>query len=205
MKIKKAVIPVAGYGTRVLPATKSMPKEMYPIVDKPAIEYIVKEAVDSGITDILMVTTRGKEIIENHFDRSPELESALERSGKLEILETVKNISKMANIYFIRQKEARGLGDAILKAKNFVSGEPFDVLYGDDITLVQVFAQTEIFLDGIRKGALAHLSQAFRKIIRDKAIIIGEELWAHLGYFPTRQIEMEAVEEGGIYHLFWKW
>ena len=95
MKIKKAVIPVAGYGTRVLPATKSMPKEMYPIVDKPAIEYIVKEAVDSGITDILMVTTRGKEIIENHFDRSPELESALERSGKLEILETVKNISLM--------------------------------------------------------------------------------------------------------------
>ena len=130
MKIKKAVIPVAGYGTRVLPATKSMPKEMYPIVDKPAIEYIVKEAVDSGITDILMVTTRGKEIIENHFDRSPELESALERSGKLEILETVKNISKMANIYFIRQKEAKGLGDAILKAKNFVSGEPFAVLYG---------------------------------------------------------------------------
>lgn len=133
MKIKKAVIPVAGYGTRVLPATKSMPKEMYPIVDRPAIEYIVKEAVDSGITDILMITTRGKEIIENHFDRSPELENALERSGKFEILETVKNISKMANIYFIRQKEARGLGDAVLKAKNFVGSEPFAVLYGDDI------------------------------------------------------------------------
>jgi UTP--glucose-1-phosphate uridylyltransferase len=133
MKITKAVIPAAGLGTRVLPATKSMPKEMFPIVDKPAIQYIVEEAVNAGITDILIITNRGKGIIEDHFDRSPELEKALDKPEKEEMLKTVKEISQLANITFIRQIETKGLGHAILRAKNFVGNEPFAVMYGDDV------------------------------------------------------------------------
>ncbi len=133
MKITKAVIPAAGLGTRVLPATKAMPKEMYPIVDKPAIQYIVEEAVKSGITDILIITNRGKSVIEDHFDRNPELENALEKSDKKEILNAIKPISSMANIYFVRQKETKGLGHAIQCARSFVGNEPFAVLYGDDV------------------------------------------------------------------------
>ena len=133
MKIKKAVIPAAGFGTRVLPATKSVPKEMFPIVDKPAIQYIVEEAVNSDITEILIVIGRGKEAIENYFDRSPELERALEDKGKKSLLESVRKISKMANVYFVRQKEMKGLGHAVSCAKAFVGNEPFAVLSGDDI------------------------------------------------------------------------
>lgn len=133
MKITKAVIPAAGLGTRVLPATKNMPKEMFPIVDKPTIQYIVEEAVAAGITDILIITNRGKDLMEDHFDASPELETLLEKSGKYDFLETVKNISNLANITFIRQKEMKGLGHAILKAKSFVGNEPFAVLYGDGV------------------------------------------------------------------------
>lgn len=135
MKITKAVIPAAGFGTRVLPATKNFPKEMYPIVDKPTIQYIVEEAVASGITDILIITTRGKGLIEDHFDRSPELESVLEKSGKTEFLNMVRGISDLANISFIRQKEMLGLGHAILKAKSFVGNEPFAVLFGDGVII----------------------------------------------------------------------
>lgn len=135
MKIKKAVIPAAGLGTRVLPATKSMPKEMLPIVDKPAIQYIVEEAVKSGIEDILIIVSRGKTIVEDHFDRSPELERRLKESGKLEILENIINITQMANIVFVRQQEQKGLGHAILQAKSFVGDEPFAVLYGDDVII----------------------------------------------------------------------
>lgn len=133
MKIKKAVIPAAGFGTRVLPATKNMPKEMFPIVDKPTIQFIVEEAVATGITDILIITNRGKDLIEDHFDKSPELESLLERGGKTEFLETVRKISDLANISFIRQKEMKGLGHAVLKAKSFVGDEPFAVMYGDGV------------------------------------------------------------------------
>lgn len=135
MKIKKAVIPAAGLGTRVLPATKAMPKEMLPIVDKPAIQYIVEEAVKSGITDILIITSRGKSIIEDHFDRMPELEKRLEDSGKHEYLKDVVDIASMANISFVRQQQQLGLGHAILQAKNFVGNEPFAVLYGDDVII----------------------------------------------------------------------
>lgn len=135
MKIKKAVIPAAGLGTRVLPATKAMPKEMIPIVDKPAIQYIVEEAVRSGITDILIIISRGKSIIEDHFDRMPELEKRLEIGGKHEYLKDVVDIAKMANISFVRQQEQLGLGHAILQAKNFVGNEPFAVLYGDDVII----------------------------------------------------------------------
>lgn len=135
MKITKAVIPAAGLGTRVLPATKSMPKEMFPIVDKPTIQYIVEEAVAAGITDILIITNRGKGLIEDHFDASPELEMNLEKSGKFEFLETVKSISNLANITFIRQKEMKGLGHAVLKAKSFVGNDPFAVMYGDGVII----------------------------------------------------------------------
>lgn len=135
MKITKAVIPAAGLGTRVLPATKNMPKEMFPIVDKPTIQYIVEEAVNAGITDILIITNRGKGLIEDHFDASPELEANLEKSGKLDFLKTVKDISNLANITFIRQKEMKGLGHAVLKAKSFVGNEPFAVMYGDGVIM----------------------------------------------------------------------
>ena len=135
MKITKAVIPAAGLGTRVLPATKALPKEMFPIVDKPAIQYIVEEAVASGITDILIITNRGKELIENHFDRCPELENRLFKSNKTEALNNVVNISKLANIYFLRQKETLGLGHAINCARSFVKNDPFAVLYGDDVII----------------------------------------------------------------------
>lgn len=136
-KVRKAVIPAAGLGTRVLPATKSMPKEMLPIVDKPAIQYIVEEAVRSGITDILIITNRGKGLIEDHFDRAPELEAKLTGGGpeKETMLHEVVDISKLANIYFVRQKETRGLGHAVNCARWFVGDEPFAVLYGDDVII----------------------------------------------------------------------
>ena len=137
MKVTKAVIPAAGLGTRVLPATKSMPKEMLPIVDKPAIQYIVEEAVQSGITDILIITNRGKGLIEDHFDRVPELEARLENGGpeKEAILKDVIDIAHRANIYFVRQNETRGLGHAVNCARSYISNEPFAVLYGDDVIL----------------------------------------------------------------------
>lgn len=135
MKITKAVIPAAGFGTRVLPATKNMPKEMFPIVDKPTIQYIVEEAVNAGITDILIITNRGKDLMEDHFDVSPELEALLEKSGKTELLKTVQSISNLANISFIRQKEMKGLGHAVLKAKSFVGNDPFAVMYGDGVII----------------------------------------------------------------------
>lgn len=135
MKVTKAVIPAAGLGTRVLPATKSMPKEMLTIVDKPAIQYIVEEAVNSGITDILIITNRGKGVIEDHFDRSPELEERLLQSGKQDVYEQVVAISKLANIYFVRQKETKGLGHAVNCARSFVGNEPFAVLFGDDVII----------------------------------------------------------------------
>ena len=128
MKVTKAVIPAAGLGTRVLPATKAMPKEMLTIVDKPAIQYIVEEAVASGITDICIVLSRGKGVVEDHFDASPELEQKLEASGKTEVLETVRAISKLANITYVRQPAPLGLGHAVNCAKSFVGKDPFAVL-----------------------------------------------------------------------------
>lgn len=135
MKVKKAIIPAAGLGTRVLPATKAMPKEMLPIVDKPAIQYIVEEAVASGIEDICIILSRGKGVVEDHFDRSPELESHLKKGGKDEQLSEILKISNLANITYIRQKEVKGLGHAVLTAKSFIGNEPFAVLYGDDVIM----------------------------------------------------------------------
>lgn len=133
MKVRKAVIPAAGLGTRFLPATKAMPKEMLPIVDKPTIQYIIEEAIASGIEEILIITGKSKRAIEDHFDRSVELELELERKNSTELLEIVQQISGMVDIHYIRQKEANGLGAAIYCAKTFVGNEPFAVLLGDDV------------------------------------------------------------------------
>jgi len=133
MQVRKAVIPAAGLGTRFLPATKAQPKEMLPIVDKPTLQFIIEEAVDSGIEEILIITGRNKTSIENHFDKSVELEIELENKGKTNLLEIVRNISDMVNIHYIRQKEPLGLGHAIYCAKSFIGNEPFAVLLGDDV------------------------------------------------------------------------
>ncbi len=138
MQITKAVIPAAGLGTRFLPATKAQPKEMLPIVDKPTIQYIIEEAVHSGITDILIITGRNKRAIEDHFDRSIELELELERKHKEELLAEIKAISNLVNIQYIRQQTPKGLGHAVLCAKNFVGNEPFAVLLGDDVVDSQI-------------------------------------------------------------------
>ncbi len=133
MKIRKAVIPAAGHGSRMLPATKALPKEMMPIVDKPAIQYIIEELVDAGIEDILIITGRGKRAIEDHFDRNVEIHHALKEREDLPMLETLERIEKLADIHYVRQKEMLGTGHAILKARKHIGEEPFAVLYGDDL------------------------------------------------------------------------
>lgn len=135
MKVKKAIIPAAGFGTRVLPATKAMPKEMIPIVDKPAIQYIVEEAVKSGIEEICIILSRGKGIVEDHFDRAPELEEKLISSGKKNDYNQILEIAGLAKFTYVRQQQAKGLGDAVSCARSFVGNEPFAVLYGDDVIM----------------------------------------------------------------------
>lgn len=139
-RITKAIIPAAGLGTRMLPISSAVCKEMLPIVDLPAVYYLVEEAVNSGITDILIITNRGKEIMENFFDLSPEYEAALSAKGRSEDIERLRRVASMANIYFLRQKEARGLGHAVGMARDFVGNEPFVVLYGDDV----IFSKTPV-------------------------------------------------------------
>ncbi|MGL5973121.1 MAG: UTP--glucose-1-phosphate uridylyltransferase [Oscillospiraceae bacterium] len=149
-KIRKAIIPAAGFGTRVLPASKAIPKELIPIVDKPSIQYIVEEAVASGIEDILIISSFGKSAIMDHFDRNFELEYKLKHSDKNDILKEIVDISYLANISYIRQKEIKGLGDAVLQAKNFVSNEPFVVLYGDDV-ITSDYPVTNQLIDAYEK------------------------------------------------------
>ncbi len=160
MKITKAIIPAAGLGTRFLPATKAMPKEMLPILDKPTIQYIVEEAAKAGIEDIIIVTGKHKRAIEDHFDNQKELEITLENSGKTELLEKVQFSTNLANIFYVRQKEQKGLGHAILTAKQFIGNEPFAVLLGDDIVesddpaikqLMDVYEQTEKSVIGVQE------------------------------------------------------
>lgn len=134
-KVRKAIIPAAGLGTRFLPATKAIAKEMLPIVDIPTIQYIIQEAVDSGIEEILIITNSNKHAMENHFDKNYELEERLKESGKLEQVKMIQDIADMANIYYIRQKEPKGLGHAVLCAKSFIGDEPFAVLLGDDVVV----------------------------------------------------------------------
>ena len=135
MKVRKAIIPAAGLGTRLLPNTKSIPKEMLPLVDKPVIQYIVEEAVSAGIEEILIITNRGKSPIEDYFDYAPDLEDRLIRDGKKDEADTVRAVADMADVFFLRQKETKGLGHAIWRAKTFVGNEPFAILLGDDIML----------------------------------------------------------------------
>lgn len=144
--IRKAVIPAAGFGTRFLPATKNQPKEMLPVIDKPVIQYVVEEAVDSGIRDILIITGRGKQVIENHFDRSIELEQELERAGKDRQLEEVRRLASLANIHYVRQPELLGLGHAVYLAREHVGDEPFVVMLGDTIIDAPVPA-TRVLID----------------------------------------------------------
>ncbi|ACD25126.1 UTP--glucose-1-phosphate uridylyltransferase GalU [Clostridium botulinum] len=168
MKVKKAIIPAAGLGTRFLPATKAQPKEMLPIVDKPTIQYIIEEAVASGIEEILIITGRNKKCIEDHFDKSIELEFELEKSGKEELLELVRNISDMVDIHYIRQKEPKGLGHAIHCAKTFVGNEPFAVLLGDDVVdsekpclkqLIDCFSEYNTTILGVQTVAQENVSK----------------------------------------------
>ena len=160
MKVRKAVIPAAGLGTRFLPATKSQPKEMLPIVDKPTIQYIIEEAAAAGVEDIIVVTGRNKRSIEDHFDRSIELEMELERTGKQQLLQMVKAIPEIANIHFIRQKQPLGLGHAVLTASHFIGNEPFAVLLGDDVVvsrkpvlqqMVEIFREYKTSILGVQE------------------------------------------------------
>ncbi|WP_141431108.1 UTP--glucose-1-phosphate uridylyltransferase GalU [Bacillus sp. 03113] len=158
-KVRKAIIPAAGLGTRFLPATKAMPKEMLPIVDKPTIQYIIEEAVASGIEDIIIVTGKGKRAIEDHFDYAHELEENLAQKGKLDLLEKVRYASNLADIHYIRQKEPKGLGHAVWCARSFIGDEPFAVLLGDDIVqsdtpclkqLINQFEETQASVIGVQ-------------------------------------------------------
>ncbi|MDD3840190.1 MAG: UTP--glucose-1-phosphate uridylyltransferase GalU [Clostridia bacterium] len=160
MKVTKAIIPAAGLGTRFLPATKAQPKEMLPIVDKPTIQYIVEEAIKSGIEDILIITGRNKRAIEDHFDKSVELELSLKQKGKEDLLDIVQDISSLANIHYIRQKEPKGLGHAIYCAKSFIGDQPFAVLLGDDVVdsdvpclkqLIDVYDEYKTTILGVQK------------------------------------------------------
>ena len=135
MKVRKAIIPAAGLGTRLLPTTKSIPKELLPLVDKPVLQYIVEEAVAAGVEEILILTNRGKSPIEDYFDYAPDLEARLLSDGKEKEARTVREVADMADVYFLRQKETKGLGHAIWRAKSFVGNEPFGILLGDDIML----------------------------------------------------------------------
>jgi len=155
MKVRKAVIPAAGLGTRMLPSTKSVPKEMLPLVDKPMIQYIVEEAIESGIEDILIVTNRGKHSLDDYFDYTPEIESALLRSGKEAEFQAVRNSADMANIFYVRQKETKGLGHAVWRAKGFVGDEPFAVLLGDDIMVGEVPVTKQLINAAEKFGASA--------------------------------------------------
>ena len=175
-KIRKAIIPAAGLGTRFLPATKAQPKEMLPIVDKPTIQYIIEEAIASGIEEILIITGRNKKCIEDHFDKSVELEMELEKNNKTELLELVKDISDMVDIHYIRQKEPRGLGHAIYCAKSFVGNEPFAILLGDDI----------VYTDETQKPCLKQLIDCYNEY---KTSVLG-----------VQSVDPEDVSKYGIVH-----
>ena len=163
-KVRKAIIPAAGLGTRFLPATKALAKEMLPIVDTPTIQYIIQEAVDSGIEEILIITNSNKHAMENHFDKSYELEARLTESGKMEQVKMIQDIADMANIYYIRQKEPKGLGHAVLCAKSFIGNEPFAVLLGDDVVVND------------KKPALRQLIDAY---IQKEASVVGVQTVEH--------------------------
>ena len=155
LKVKKAIIPAAGLGTRMLPATKTVPKEMLPLVDKPAIQYIIEEAVASGIEDILIVTNRAKSAMDDYFDYTPELEESLLKAGKKAELDAVRHSADIANIFYVRQKETKGLGHAVWRAKRFVGDEPFAVMLGDDIMMAETPVTKQLIDAAEKYGAAA--------------------------------------------------
>lgn len=195
MNVRKAIIPAAGLGTRFLPATKAQPKEMLPIVDKPTIQYIIEEAVEAGIQDIIVVTGRNKRSIEDHFDRSIELELELEKSSKQEMLDMVREISEMANIHYIRQKEPRGLGHAILAAQHFIGDEPFAVLLGDDVVvskqpclgqMLDIFREYQTSILGVQ--TVSH------EVVDKYGIIAGKQVDDRV-YKVNDMVEKPSLEE----------
>ncbi|MEZ5039550.1 MAG: UTP--glucose-1-phosphate uridylyltransferase GalU [Saprospiraceae bacterium] len=196
--VKKAIIPAAGFGTRLLPATKSQPKEMIPIVDKPVIQYVIEEAVDSGITDILMVIGKGKRAIEEHFDHNFELEYNLEQKGKLEDLEMIKRISDMANIHFVWQKELNGLGDAVRYGRLHVGNEPFAVLLGDTIldssTAVPVMRQILDVFDEYQASVVA-LEEVPKALTHRYGVMGGKQVNGNGLYKVHQWIEKPRPEE----------
>ncbi len=194
-KIRKAIIPAAGLGTRFLPATKAQPKEMLPIVDKPTIQYIVEEAVASGIEDIIIVTGRTKKAIEDHFDKSVELEMELEKKQSKKLLEIARSVSQIANIYYIRQKEPKGLGHAVLTAKTFVGNEPFAVLLGDDVidsekpALKQMIEVYEKYNASVLGGQTVE-----RKDVNKYGIVDGVQLDSRI-YEVKNMVEKPPIDE----------
>ncbi len=195
MKVRKAVIPAAGLGTRFLPATKAQPKEMLPVVDKPTLQYIIEEVVQSGIEEILIITGRNKSPVEDHFDRSVELELELERKGQLALLAEVKAIADLAEIHYIRQKEPRGLGHAIAYARSFVGEEPFAVLLGDDLVharnpcLKQLLEAHERY-----QGTILGVQEVAREAVSRYGIIDGEQV-AEGVYRVKKLVEKPNPEE----------
>ena len=195
-KIRKAVIPAAGFGTRFLPATKATPKEMLPIVDKPTIQYIVEEAIQSGIEDILIISGHAKRAIEDHFDSAPILEAELEAKGKWDLLKMVQETSEI-NVHYIRQKHMRGLGDAILCAKAFIDNEPFAVLLGDDVVynpqmpalkqLMDMYSQTGTTILGCQKVA--------KEKVSSYGIVAGKETFNEQLMKVYDMIEKPSIEE----------
>ena len=195
MKVRKAIIPAAGLGTRFLPATKAQPKEMLPIVDKPTIQYIIEEAIESGIEEILIITGRNKRAIEDHFDRSIELELSLEKKNKKELLELVRNISNMVNIHYVRQKEPKGLGHAIYCAKSFVGNEPFAVLLGDDV----VYAKKPCLKQMIEaydeyKTTILGVQEVAKEDVSKYGIVDGKHIDGRV-YKVNGLVEKPSIEE----------
>ena len=193
--IKKAVIPAAGFGTRFLPATKSQPKEMLPIVDTPVIQYVVEEAVAAGITDILMIIGRGKRALEEHFDRSFQLEEQLSQKGKTKELESLKRISDLADIHFIWQKELKGLGDAVYCARHHVNDEPFVVLLGDTVVDAQVPAAQQLLQVYERyQESVVLLEEVEPSLVSRYGVIDGKEIEPDL-YLVEDFVEKPRPEE----------
>jgi UTP--glucose-1-phosphate uridylyltransferase len=194
--INKAVIPAAGFGTRFLPATKSQPKEMLPIVDKPTIQYVVEEAVEAGITDILMIIGKGKRAIEEHFDRNMELEHQLEENKQFEMLEEIRSITNLADIHFIWQRELHGLGDAIRYAHLHVNNEPFAILLGDTLIESRYGSVTRQLIEVFNKyeGAVVALEEVERSVVGRYGIIGGEEIEENI-FKVSNFIEKPSIEE----------
>ena len=195
MKITKAVIPAAGFGTRFLPATKAVPKEMLPIIDKPTIQYIAEEAINAGITDLLIIVSRGKDAIVNHFDKAFELETVLERDSKYEMLSAVREVSSKLDVHFIRQQEQKGLGHAVLYAKKFVGSEPFAVMLGDDVVvsekpcigqLIEQYEKVNASVLGVQRVGYENVSKY--------GIVSGERINDRL-YKMTGMIEKPRRED----------